>query len=203
VLANVHLFWDPFFNHLKSYQMATVCRLVRSFSGECDMCNTIICGDFNSLAYFQPEFLPVSQYSRAKGEDPFEVLSGVYRLLTKGILNQSHPCHPDSFGKRLPLKQGEDKPEQFGDFDTGFGPIRNVYAETFFLDSKSKSSFRTVITTKTDQFHGAIDYIFWRGHMKVVKCLELPRAEDIQPIPDHVFPSDHLAVGSVFQFTQL
>ncbi|KAG2451490.1 hypothetical protein HYH02_004088 [Chlamydomonas schloesseri] len=94
--ACTHLFWNPAFADVKAFQATALCREMSSFltrhvgpEGPASV-PVVLGGDFNSLArkrvpdVFDPK-LPRDG-----------LVSGVYALLTRGSLPPSHPDHPAS-----------------------------------------------------------------------------------------------------------
>jgi endonuclease/exonuclease/phosphatase family metal-dependent hydrolase len=67
--------------------------------------------------------------------------------------------------------------------------LRNAYKDCLRSDP--------VYTFRTDVTEGTMDYIFFRG-MDVVDVGKLPT--DHAPLPNDVYPSDHLALRADFRF---
>jgi CCR4-NOT transcription complex subunit 6 len=163
----------------------------------------IIGGDFNSL--------PIKRYSDAFDTVPEgeELVSGVYELLTKGQITSEHQDHP---ARRRRIK---------GDGGSGgdFQKLRNIEltSKGFVFNSAAKEAWGSepLFTNRTPGFTGCLDYIFFsaKNFFEVSEILEMPFGSDgsgvvgeeekeaevlgsFPPIPNEVWPSDHLAVGA-------
>eukprot|EP00392_Amoebophrya_sp_AT5.2_P008215 g8234.t1 len=188
VVANTHLFWDPRYPQVKAWQADTFVKMVTSPTSQ--LCgggqegrnpkldvNYVLCGDFNTIPNFQPEFLgsPAEELGRVKDHfvellreaatsgDPAvlaarvakmqaffsqHLYSGAFQLLSTGKLPSVHPEHPDSFGKTGSTPAG-----QAGDMV--IPTLTNCYSGKFFPK----------YTTKVDVFEGCLDYI-WLAHQE-------------------------------------
>jgi mRNA deadenylase 3'-5' endonuclease subunit Ccr4 len=54
-------------------------------------------------------------------------------------------------------------------------------------------------TPQSSNFCETLDYIFFVGHLKVEKVLELPDQPIGESYPDETHPSDHLMIAATFQ----
>jgi CCR4-NOT transcription complex subunit 6 len=76
----------------------------------------------------------------------------------------------------------------------------------------SRGGSEPPLTNKTDKFAGCLDYVFVsKGDWEVVSGLGMPYGADapaepadvvFPPIPNEIYPSDHLAVGCRLRFRQ-
>ena len=56
-------------------------------------------------------------------------------------------------------------------------------------------------TTSSPNFCATLDYIFFKGHLKVEEVLELPDHPTGESYPDETHPSDHLMIAATFRST--
>ena len=189
-----------------------------------DVVPIVFAGDFNSIRDVQLAFLPSIQKQWYKHDDELNALGGAYQLLSTGYLHQSHPEHPDSFAKSLPpvITKTECK--------TSTGKKMKIKnARKFVGRLETKIDFNHVyeeikipFTTKVPDFQGPIDYIFFTSSkLHCIAYLEMPYsaldavdthknvnfASENKPtpsefpyIPNERWPSDHLAIGGIFEF---
>ncbi|KAG7668710.1 hypothetical protein Ndes2526B_g03664 [Nannochloris sp. 'desiccata'] len=170
----------------------------------------LIGGDFNSL--------PVKRYSDAFDKVPAggELVSGVYELLTKGQIKPEHQDHPASRRKGKTRggnsSGGSSRSDQLQDIE--------LNSKGFVFTSAAKEAWGSepMFTNRTPGFTGCLDYIFFTSNSsQVSEILKMPfgntnsscagsgkveeeeEAEvmrNFPPIPNAVWPSDHLAVGA-------
>ncbi|GFR46881.1 hypothetical protein Agub_g8522 [Astrephomene gubernaculifera] len=217
LLAGVtHLFWNPAFPDVKAFQAAALCREAAAFlrrhcgGSAAQEVPVVLAGDFNSLSrkcvpdVFDPK-LP---------RGPEGLVSGVYALMTRGRLPPDHPDHPAS--RRRP---GETANGDFRDVTLTSSGLRlaSAYCLAHGRDPP--------LTTRTATFAGCLDYIFISPqHFEIESTLELPYDDPsssyststegrssrswydsvrdplsdvaFTPIPDDVYPSDHLSLAA-------
>ncbi|GAB4813322.1 hypothetical protein N2152v2_000368 [Parachlorella kessleri] len=147
-------------------------------------------GDFNSLPYK----LASDQFDTVPPGS--NIVSGVHQLLTEGSLGPSHQDHP---------AQRRAEEDVFAlehvNFTTSGLQLESALAAAWGCDPP--------VTNKTPSFAGCLDYVWVSPqHWEVVGALDLPYAwrrgqraepaqvQDLPPIPNKDFVSDHLAVGA-------
>lgn len=120
------------------------------------------------------------------------LISGVYQLLTTGLLSTDHSHHPNTRNCHIEPKLN------FPLFQLSQSFI-SVYNLLLFNEPK--------FTNKTEKFNGCLDYIFISDHFEVINILELPYDNNneksvlsFSTIPNQFFPSDHLALGCTIRF---
>ena len=197
---------------------------------EKDNIGVVFAGDFNSIRNVQLHFLPTIQQQWYKHNEEKNKLGGAYQLLSTGTLPQTHPEHPDSFAKSTPpiiatkettsnenprkKKTKKNQPVYVGMLQTNLD-FNHVYKD-----------FKIPFTTKCPDFQGPLDYLFFtrktlecKGYLEMPYALktdnhngnndnnnnnnnnnEKPTSNDFPYIPDAVWPSDHLAIGGIFEF---
>ncbi|KAG2445827.1 hypothetical protein HXX76_000431 [Chlamydomonas incerta] len=220
--ACTHLFWNPAFPDVKTFQATVLCREMVGFLTQHvgpeapGSVPVVLGGDFNSLArkrvpdVFDPKLPRDGQ------------ASGVYALLTRGSLPPSHPDHP---GSRRRPGEGTNADFKGQPLTTSGLQLASSYVIAHGTDPP--------LTTRTNNFAGCLDYIFISPqHFDVLRTLELPyepgwedeegRGESggrgkgagggadgtypdlrdpmdlpFPPIPNEVFPSDHLSLAVI------
>jgi len=142
--------------------------------------------------------------------------SGVFHLLSTGKLEADHPEHPDAFGK-TGLEMAQSKPfsmmtkeekklmrdskkrnQRFG--KASCGPLQ---CDLDFDNTYESALGHPVdFTTSTGIFSGAIDYIWHNSKVYPSQILELPpqSISEFGPIPNSMYPSDHICLGADFHF---
>lgn len=183
VLSNTHLYWDPKYEFVKLCQAHYLCHQIKEFLEDtgCNDVPIIFSGDLNSL----PD-------------------SAVYKYLTQGKVLYDWKSQNDIL--RLMRKRG----------GTDYGKINpitwlqeEIFCPFIFQSSYApKSDNHFSFTNITPSFQGCIDYILFQPAKLVqVSKLPLPKSTEVLKryhnsdcLPNHVWPSDHLAVGSVFGF---
>uniref|UniRef100_A0A7S3YG33 Endonuclease/exonuclease/phosphatase domain-containing protein n=2 Tax=Lotharella globosa TaxID=91324 RepID=A0A7S3YG33_9EUKA len=177
VAVSTHLYWNPKEPHVKVLQAYLLSKALDEFIQRNNLdpeIPLVVAGDFNSLPNkTEPDIYdPVIP--------PAGLPSGAYAGLTTGCLDTKHPDHP----KQRTMA------ECVGDLKFAF-ELTSAYAHVFGTEP--------LITTKTDKFSGTLDYIFVRN-TKVASALGMPfdkdSVEGFGPIPNAVFPSDHIAIVS-------
>ena len=184
----------------------------------------VFAGDFNSIRDVQLDFLPSIQKQWYKHDNELNNLGGAYQLLSTGYLHQTHPEHPDSFAKSMPpvltiaehkssereKKHRKNTRKYVGRLETKID-FNHVYED-----------IRIPFTTKVPDFQGPIDYIFFTSNkLKCAAYLEMPYStrnivdmhnhaklppetkptpSEFPYIPNECWPSDHLAIGGIFEF---
>lgn len=85
-----HLHWNPQFPDVKTAQAAILCQQITQFMAAADVSHAavVIGGDFNSL----PKKTWSDTYDPHVPAGGFA--SGVYTLMTKGVVGADHPDHP-------------------------------------------------------------------------------------------------------------
>ena len=109
-VGNTHLHWDPRQPHVKSSQAELAARGLAAFASvrpagapsteasAAASCPIALVGDFNSVPHLQPSFLPSAQRAALPELLPVEwQASAVYRLLSNGNVESTHPEHPTAF----------------------------------------------------------------------------------------------------------
>ena len=109
-VGNTHLHWDPRQPHVKSSQAELAARGLAAFASvrpagapsteasAATSCPVALVGDFNSVPHLQPSFLPSAQRAALPELLPEEWrASAVYRLLSNGTVESTHPEHPTAF----------------------------------------------------------------------------------------------------------
>ena len=116
-------------------------------------------------------------------KDP-EAMSGVYALLSSGSLTERHPEHPNNFFVSHHFKLGSLQVME---------GLQDVYRAQEMVDRTAGLPF----TTKTNEFLGVIDYIWCNAAVRIYQVLDYPslKEEEFPPIPNSMWPSDHLALG--------
>jgi len=159
----------------------------------------VIGGDFNSL--------PSKRYTDAFDKVPAgkELVSGTFELLTQGQIKPEHQDHPATRRKGKTKGGGGD---QLQDIE--------LSSRGFVLTSAAKEAWGSepMFTNRTPGFTGCLDYIFFTSNsFQVSEILKMPFGSDdgsgkveeeeeaevirkFPPIPNEVWPSDHLAVGA-------
>lgn len=197
---------------------------------EKDNISIVLAGDLNSIRNVQLEFLPSIQKQWYVHDGENNKLGGAYQLLSTGKLHQLHPEHPDSFAKSSPpiienknddaailnpkkKKIKKNSRKYVGVLQTNIN-FTHVYKEQ-----------RIPFTTKCPDFQGPLDYIFYTFETcNCIGFLEMPyvfkpamksgtgtfnlqkvenvklSSNDFPFIPNDVYPSDHLAIGGIFEF---
>ena len=143
-----------------------------------DAVSLVLCGDFNSMEVHQPEF--------CRKKDTGETVGGVYGLIHTGKLAATHPEHPACFRHPCTLRDL-------------VSPLHPMTPADHFPSTLTQPH---MATTKTADFSGRIDYIWIGQGINVSHVLELPFTAEtfaaFPPIPGPVWPSDHLAIGAIF-----
>ena len=173
-------------------------------------CLVLICGDFNSIPVFQPEFLTTEDEIKRLAElcknggatEPLSIVhkprilsneaklnvpidrlpysfqqSAVFRLLTQGSLESSHPEHPDTFGRGNVVSSSKKKMKLCGPlfvdpfvtdppvgFRMAYGFPDHMFSRNGVHWTVPRTDIKNVwpdLTTKVTDFEGVIDYIFW------------------------------------------
>jgi mRNA deadenylase 3'-5' endonuclease subunit Ccr4 len=195
VAASAHLFWHPLAPHVKAAQAellaAAAARLAAAATGGRPLAAVpvLIAGDLNSL-WRKYEH---DAYDTIPHGQPF-LTSGVYQLLSEGVLDARHPDHA-----ALRTAGGG-----------GAEGLRHALPSGLALVSAhmAGAGYEPALSTRTSTFEGNLDYIWAsRAHWRVAELLELPYeqarerpASDIGggfgPLPDARWPSDHIAIGA-------
>ncbi|GIL47037.1 hypothetical protein Vafri_3872 [Volvox africanus] len=219
--AVTHLFWNPAFPDVKSFQAAVLCQEMATFlqrharggngSGPAggggvvevpvEEVPVVLAGDFNSLSHKRVPDVFDPKIPRG----PDGLVSGVYTLLTRGSLPTDHPDHPAS-RRRL----GETSNLDFRGLDLTTAGLR--LASAYCLANGREPP----LTTRTATFAGCLDYIFVSPqHFDVTSTLDFPYdlplgsydtvrdpLSDVKfpPIPNGAFPSDHLSLVALLKF---
>ncbi|CBZ51479.1 Os10g0412100 protein, related [Neospora caninum Liverpool] len=146
----------------------------------------IIGGDFNSM--------PFQSVSKAAGPNGREKEgncknaesrrhSGVYQLLTQGLVLPSHPEHPVSFHPNVPADAVP---------PLTIRPFQSAYKEVLGEEPR--------FTNFTRDFQGCLDYIFF-DNVAVKAVLSIPDENELKrevALPNSRFPSDHVALMAEF-----
>ncbi len=153
--------------------------------------------------------------------------SGVFRLLTHGLLEPNHPEHPDTYGRGGAKALTRTKkivlcgPMYVNPYEMP-SPQGFQMAYNYPCDTRAKTDEEMhdldnnawpALTTKVPEFEGVIDYIFWKFHSRKYSSTDPTReqgkffveqTESLRvpcpkgPIPDEFHTSDHLPVGMGF-----
>jgi len=162
-------------------------------------CHVVVCGDFNSMPIFQPEFMDADEKEAL--EKPWPEDSGVFRLFSSSSLPSAHAEHPDTFGNKAALlaKQNPKAVKQskgVGELTLRLGALANAYGSDLFPR----------FTTNCEDFRGCLDYVWFsgsdggEGRSGLVReaVLEVPDADEKDYIPNADHTSDHYPLGVVF-----
>lgn len=139
-------------------------------------------------------------------------MSGVYQLMATGRLAPYHPHHPARKYSRPPAattssSNNADAPSPLQDTEFSTAGLR-LQSANFLAHGREPA-----LTNKHTGFAGCLDYIWVTpSSLSVVEALcmpwentgmahvpEVPEAVPFPPIPNAVWPSDHLAVGATVQ----
>jgi mRNA deadenylase 3'-5' endonuclease subunit Ccr4 len=186
-VGNTHLFWDPKQPHVKSSQAELAAQRLAAFASEGTPCPVALVGDFNTVPHLQPEHLPSAQQAALPEPLPIEWQdSAIYRLLSNGTVEPTHPEHPTAF---TDFTAGE--VNRLGPLTTGV-PLRDAYWGVL-------APGPLPLTTHADDFAGCLDYCWISPAIEVMEVLAMPyelRAHTaFGKIPSAEFPSDHLAIA--------
>jgi len=179
-IATTHLYWDPKYPDLKLVQAYLLAKELDKFSGSTPL---ILAGDLNST--------PSTDHRSSS-------VSGVYKLLTQGKVEVTHPHHPVSLRRSSGILRGvssTDVPE------LSVAPFQSAYLEAL--------GFEGPITNSSADFTGCLDYILYRSGapqpmLKLVKVRKLPSEAELaehMPLPSSVHPSDHLPLLAEFELS--
>ena len=179
VVATTHLHYNPINPHLKAMQCSLLLDALHGHLAKWgldpDKTHVVLAGDLNSLPKktHPDEFDPILP--------PGGLVSGVYELITEGSLPQSHLDHPHARDPEI---------------CKGVPPLKSSL--------RLRSAMRVacgsepLLTTKTADFCGTLDYVFVNHPGAVLRVLDMPpqneeEARAFPPIPDGAnWPSDHL-----------
>ena len=186
-VGNTHLFWDPKQPHVKSSQAELAAQRLAAFASVGTPCPVALVGDFNTVPHLQPEHLPSAQQAALPEPLPREWQdSAIYRLLSNGTVEPTHPEHPTAF---TDFTAGE--VNRLGPLTTGV-PLRDAYWGVL-------APGPLPLTTHADDFAGCLDYCWISPAIEVMEVLAMPyelRAHTaFGKIPSAEFPSDHLAIA--------
>jgi len=222
VVANVHAFWDPARQDLKVLQALAITQAIHRFCEVSDLLTEkkppiVLCGDFNFTPLVNPEEgtreeIPMQSIAEPEGKSDTTIAannistagnshlsynSALFHLYCRGVLEPSHPEHPDRwFARVIPPS-----------ICPRLGPLRPPWILHNSFDSEDFARHAPVFTTKTDEFSGWIDHIFVNDRVSVAQVLLSPvcqsdadanvRAEAFSPIPDEDHASDHVPMGII------
>lgn len=188
VIGNSHLFWDPKYPDLKLLQAFLYSREVVRLGAGAPL---ILTGDLNSV----PEL-------------PDGNMSGVYELLSKGVVHPLHLHHPVMLRRAVGILKGVTKAD-VPELTTV--PFRSAYRDVFGMDGP--------ITNLSRDFRGCLDYIFYNGkpqlsgivgtdvgpsseraQLQLIGARPLPSVEMLRGamFPSAEHPSDHLPLLAHF-----
>ncbi len=219
IAASTHLYWSPVHPDIKAAQTTLLCAAIREFMEfqRVGPLPVILGGDFNSL--------PSKRYSDAfdRIPDGEELVSGVYEILTNSgeSLSPEHPHHPATRRRKNKNKPNHDDNNNKNGgggggekFDDSLLKNIELNPKGFVLRSAAKEAWGSepLFTNRTPGFTGCLDYIFFTPkHFQVSEILEMPFRtagaadgnieeasvlEQFPPIPNAIWPSDHLAIGA-------
>lgn len=193
-VATSHLYFDPKYPDLKLLQAFLLAREVEAFSRDSPL---VLAGDLNST--------PFAEGGTVGGG----ALSGVYALLTQGRVAQNHPHHPVHLRPSVGILRGitpADVPELV------VTPFRSAYRDANGVEGP--------ITNATQDFHGCLDYIFYRPdggagstthgsdagvqRLRLLSVQPLPSEDELLaqlPLPCVAHPSDHLPLLAEFELS--
>lgn len=193
VACATHIFWNPTLPDVKALQVSVLCSQIGQFCEAHQLSRdtpVIVGGDFNSLWR--------KWQSDAFDQVPLGVdflTSGVYDLMSTGQLPVSHIDHPVMRCTLRGDRRRADFPAE---------PLTTSGLKFTSLNFMAEGR-EPAATNITGTFRGCLDYVWLsQGHFAVRRLLEAPaglaaaqRPSEVSlgPIPDAVFPSDHLAVG--------
>eukprot|EP01031_Cornospumella_fuschlensis_P026827 gene26827-32414_t len=199
VVVNCHLYWDPRRADIKAIQAASIGNAIQRFLEEVRKNETlahhtsstlpiILCGDFNAL--------PMISQTNFSSE---AMRSGVFEVLSTGRLGANHPHHPNMWhaDTSYPYKGA---PPQLGEISSPLF-LNHAYDVRYGF-----AEHAPLFTTKTDEFSGSVDHVWLSGDVSVDGMLCHPLhagnrselesgAQSFEPMPNKVYPSDHLPVG--------
>ena len=187
VIGNTHLFWDPYYPHVKAMQAELACAAVRAFMEVQALQGAappafVLVGDFNSVPRMQPAFLPASQAAALPVPLPREwTRSATYELLSSGQVPRAHPEHPDTFGKASAATAGAsdapaDAPPQkkAKKSSPGLGPLRsNLQLRDGYAGALCDGPLP--LSTHANDFAGCLDYIWVSLSSPVSAATEPPQ----------------------------
>lgn len=202
-VATTHLYWDPRYPDLKLLQAFLLARELDIFSLDSP---AILAGDLNSTPRLQDSEM---RLQKAAAGVAGGALSGVYALLTQGVVSPRHPHHPVTLRPASGVLKGvtaTDVPELKS---TRF---RSCYTEAAGAEGP--------ITNASSEFTGCLDYIFYRPGgrsqdvsdgsatpsdttLQLASVRPLPSEEALRgqlPLPSSEHPSDHLPLVAEFNF---
>lgn len=178
VVATTHLHYNPVNPHLKAMQANLLLDALSSHLQKWNLDPTgtqvVLAGDLNSL----PKKTVPDEFDPVLPEGG--LVSGVYELITEGSLPETHLDHPStrepSICKGVPALSSS---------------LRLRSAMLVALGAEP------LLTTKTADFCGTLDYVFVNNPGAVLRVLDMPvktqqEARDFPPIPD----GGGVAVGS-------
>jgi len=156
----------------------------------------VLTGDLNAhAAKTAPDGFDAAtdaEYEAARLSPAMGIPSGLYAVLTDGNLPPTHPDHPARrhYQPRLPS------------LHLPVPRMRSAYATAHGADPPT--------TTRTATFSACLDYIFVSPSVRVLTVLDMPypthqtleppTQDTFPPIPNHVWPSDHVALAADIQF---
>ncbi|CAD7696017.1 unnamed protein product [Ostreobium quekettii] len=194
--CSAHLYWNPKWPDVKVAQAHALCAAVAKFlerQSQPAETPVVLCGDFNSLwrKYDADEYDKII--------DGRHLTSGTYELLRVGELDSSHPHHP--------LRRNHSGRPRGGHI---WGLKFSTSGRTFESAYHKVHGCEPLVTNKTDDFEGCLDYIYLsKGHFNVLETLSMPydsaglenpKHVVLPPMPNAMFPSDHLALGATVVF---
>jgi len=216
-VATAHLFWDPQTPEIKTAQCSLLCKVLKKLNEEIFQAPVILTGDFNSISLkrLPDEFDKVVP---AGG-----LLSGVYELITKGNIPDSHPHHPLFLQQRSSsgyLEFSKTKRKKHSAEVLNKDLIRNAFEGIIqghnlnLQDAYCGTEFpQTFYTNYTADFKGTIDYVFFskdefEGHKKLEVSAVLDGYQEsilnkYVALPSRILPSDHISLQVRFILKRL
>ncbi|CRG93327.1 carbon catabolite repressor protein 4, putative [Plasmodium gallinaceum] len=139
--------------------------------------------DLNSVV--SKYFMNYSSESRCEQKENdishLQKLSGVYELITKGRVKNTHMEHPAQLRK-----------------DKAFYLLPELSIEPFKSAFKEINGNEPIFTNKTLSFSGCIDFIFYKELIPLSAKTIPSNLNDIKILPNEHFPSDHILLMSEF-----
>ena len=178
VFASAHLFWNPSFADVKALQAASLTAGLAAAAQAAGTQSILVGGDCNAL-HLETQGNSPPGFPCAAGQP-----SGVYTLLSTGVLPPSHPHHPHRWRGGLPAP-----------LDT---------SGLTFVSARAALGGEPPATTKTGEFEGTLDYVWATaaaGGLRPVAHLQdpAPSVAAYDELPNAAYGSEHVAVGAVFR----
>ncbi|KAL8973164.1 MAG: hypothetical protein Q9183_000127 [Haloplaca sp. 2 TL-2023] len=200
IVVNVHIYWDPAFNDVKMVQVAIMMEQLSKLADR--WTKHPPCTDKTAFQHAesdaepslggveaqQEEPAPSQEYSNGTlipllicGDFNSTMGTGVYDLITKGEVDGDHP----DLAKY-----------SYGNF------TRDGMRHPFSLKSAYSGTDELSFTNYTPSYSGVIDYIWFSTNALQVRGVlgdvDRDYLSKVPGMPNHHFPSDHLAIKAEF-----